>query len=173
MLPLLHARPPLNQALSMATTDRAPQLFADDLVQGFRFRGEAKTLTTDMFMQFAALTGDAHPIHYDEAHAAKTRFGRPLAHGLLLTSLTALGATSLSRSVEDSMVAMLEQRMEFLRPVFVGDVVVPEFEVVSMEPTASGRTARVEMAVWLTNQAGERVIEGRHAYLLRCRSPSA
>ena len=87
---------------------RAPQLFADDLVVGFHFRGAARTLTTDMFSQFAALTGDAHPIHYDEAHAANTRFGRPLAHGLLLTSLTALGATSLSRSVEDSMVAMLE-----------------------------------------------------------------
>jgi 3-hydroxybutyryl-CoA dehydratase len=152
--------------------ERAPQLFADDLVVGFRFRGEAKTLTTDMFTQFATMTGDAHPIHYDEAYAKGTRFGRPLAHGLLLTSLTALGATSLSRSVEESMVAMLEQRMQFLRPAFVGDVVVPEFEVVSMEPTTSGRTARVEMAVRLLNDAGEPVIEGRHAYLLRRRAPA-
>jgi 3-hydroxybutyryl-CoA dehydratase len=152
--------------------DRAPQLFADDLVTGFRFRGEAKTLTADMFAQFATMTGDAHPIHYDETYAKGTRFGRPLAHGLLLTSLTALGATSLSRSVEDSMVAMLEQRMQFLRPAFVGDVVVPEFEVVSMEPTGSGRTARVEMAVRLLNDAGEPVIEGRHAYLLRRRAPA-
>jgi acyl dehydratase len=153
--------------------DRAPQLFADDLVAGFRFRGEARTLTTDMFAQFATLTGDAHPIHYDAAYAAGTRFARPLAHGLLLTSLTALGATSLSRSVEDSMIAMLEQRMQFVRPAFVGDVVVPEFEVVAMEPTASARTARVEIAVRLTNQAGEHVIEGRHAYLLRRRPPAA
>jgi 3-hydroxybutyryl-CoA dehydratase len=152
--------------------DRAPQLFADDLVAGFRFRGEAKTLTTDMFAQFATMTGDAHPIHYDETYAKGTSFGRPLAHGLLLTSLTALGATSLSRSMEESMVAMLEQRMQFLRPAFVGDVVVPEFEVVSMEPTTSGRTARVEIAVRLLNDAGEPVIEGRHAYLLR-RRPSA
>jgi 3-hydroxybutyryl-CoA dehydratase len=168
-----HARSPRNHALSMATMDRPSQLFADDLVAGLRFHGEAKTLTTEMFLQFAALTGDAHPIHYSEAYAAKTRFGGPLAHGLLLTSLTALGATSFSRSVEDSMVAMLEQRMQFPRPAFIGDVVTPEFEVVSVAPTASGRTARVEMAVWLTNQDGERVIEGRHAYLLRCRSPDA
>jgi 3-hydroxybutyryl-CoA dehydratase len=67
---------------------------------------------------------------------------------------------------------MLEQRMQFLRPAFVGDVVVPEFEVVSMEPTGSGRTARVEMAVRLLNDAGEPVIEGRHAYLLRRRAPA-
>jgi 3-hydroxybutyryl-CoA dehydratase len=153
--------------------DRAPQLFADDFVAGFRFRGEAKALTTELFAQFAALTGDGHPIHYDAAYAARTRFGRPLAHGLLLTSLTALGATSLSRSVEDSMIALLEQRMQFLRPAFIGDVVVPEFEVVSMVPTASGRTGRVEMAVRLLNQAGEHVIAGRHAYLLRCRPPAA
>jgi 3-hydroxybutyryl-CoA dehydratase len=153
--------------------DRAPQLFADDFVAGFRFRGEAKALTAELFAQFATLTGDAHPIHYDAAYAAGTRFGRPLAHGLLLTSLTALGATSLSRSVEDAMIAMLEQRMQFLRPAFIGDVLVPEFEVVSMEPTASGRAGRVEMAVRLLNQAGEAVIEGRHAYLLRRRPPTA
>src|SRR5713226_307201 len=153
--------------------ERVPQLFADDFVVGFRFRGEAKALTTELFAQFATLTGDAHPIHYDEAYAAGTRFGRPLAHGLLLTSLTALGATSLSRSVEDSMIALLEQRMQFLHPAFIGDVVVPEFEVVSMVPTASGRAGRVEMAVRLLNQAGEHVIEGRHAYLLRRRPPAA
>jgi 3-hydroxybutyryl-CoA dehydratase len=169
----IHGRRARNRALGMATTDRAAQLFADDLAAGFRFRGEAKTLTTDMFRQFAVLTGDAHPIHYDEAYAANTRFGRALAHGLLLTSLTALGATSLSRSLEDSMVALLEQRMQFLHPAFIGDVVTPEFEVVSVEPTTSGRTARVEMAVSLTNQAGERVIEGHHVYLLRCRPPAA
>ena len=45
--------------------ERVPQLFADDLAAGFRFQGEAKTLTTDMFAQFAAMTGApeiGHPI---------------------------------------------------------------------------------------------------------------
>ena len=147
----------------------APQLFADDLAPGFRFAGEAKTLSAEMFAAFAALTGDKHPIHYDASYAAKTKFGRPIAHGLLLAALTALGATGLSEQLEDSMIAMLDEHMEFLRPVFVGDVVLPEFEVVAVESKGDGRSARVEIAVGLSNQAGERVIAGRHAYLLRCR----
>ena len=147
----------------------APQLFADDLAPGFRFAGEAKTLSTEMFATFAALTGDKHPIHYDASYAAKTKFARPIAHGLLLAALTALGATRLSEQLEDCMIAMLDERMEFLRPVFVGDVVLPDFEVVAVEPKGDGRSSRVEIAVSLSNQAGERVIAGRHAYLLRCR----
>ena len=56
----------------------------------------SKTLTDAHFMFFAGMTGDAHPIHYDDEYAKKTRFGRRLAHGLLLTSLTAVGASTLA-----------------------------------------------------------------------------
>jgi len=99
---------------------RTKQLFADDLAVGFVFRGEAAALTSEHFSQFAALTGDKHPIHYDAAFAAKTKFGRPVAHGLLLTAMTALGATSFSEALEDAMVALVEQQMRFLHPAFRG-----------------------------------------------------
>jgi acyl dehydratase len=147
--------------------DRAVQLFVDDLVAGYRFQGETKTLTAEHFAQFAAMTGDKHPIHYDPAYAAGTRFGRPLAHGLLLTSLTALGATKFSESMEDSMVALVEQRMRFLRPAFAGDILTPDFEVISNSTTQSGRTARVEISVKLLNQSGESLLEGIHVYIIR------
>jgi acyl dehydratase len=147
----------------------APQLFADDLAVGFRFSGVEKLLTVEHFTQFAAMTGDAHPIHYDAAYAAGTRFGRPLAHGLLLTALTALGATPLSERLEDAMIALVAQRMTFLQPAFVGDTVVPEFEVLSNSPGASGRTSRVEIAVKLRKRDGEALLEGSHTYLLRRR----
>ena len=117
---------------------RAKQLFADDLAVGFFFRGEATALSLDHFSQFAALTGDKHPIHYDPAFAATTKFGRPVAHGLLLTAITALGATAFSASLEDSMVALVEQHMRFLHPAFVGDLLTPEFSVASNKPSAGG-----------------------------------
>ena len=147
------------------------QLFGDDLAVGFAFSGEATTLSSEHFSGFSTLTGDKHPIHYDAAFAAKTRFGRPVAHGLLLTALTALGATSLSAAIEEAMVALLEQQMHFLRPAFVGDVITPRFEVISNK-SASGHRAVIELAVTLLNQDGERIIEGRHVYLLR-RKPGA
>jgi 3-hydroxybutyryl-CoA dehydratase len=145
---------------------RVRQLSADDLMEGLAFSGEPVTLSREHFSGFAALTGDKHPIHYDAAYAAKTRFKRPVAHGLLLTSLTALGATSFSMSLEDAMVALVEQQMRFLHPAFVGDVVTPRFEVISNKPLADGRRAIVEIAVELSNHDGARILEGRHVYLL-------
>ena len=59
-----------------------------DLNEGERFEGPSKTLTDAHFLFFSALTGDVHPIHYDAEYAKSTRFGKPLAHGLLLSSLT-------------------------------------------------------------------------------------
>lgn len=152
---------------------RPAQLYSDDLPVGFRFRGNEKALTEERFLQFATMTGDAHPIHYDPAYAANTQFGRPIAHGLLLTSLTALGATAMSASFEDSMIAMIEQRMEFRNPAFAGDVVVAEYEIASNDVTESGRSARVMIGITLRNQAGVCLLEGCHVYLIRRRPGGA
>ena len=146
---------------------QVPQLSADDLTVGLTFSGELVTLSPEHFSGFADLTGDKHPIHYDAAFAATTQFKRPVAHGLLLTSLTALGATTFSTSLEIAMVALVEQQMRFLHPAFVGDVVTPHFEVISNKQLADGRRAIVELAVRLSNQDGAQILEGRHVYLLR------
>jgi len=39
------------------------------------------------FNDFARLSGDDNPIHVDPEFSAQTRFGRPVAHGLLLCSV--------------------------------------------------------------------------------------
>jgi 3-hydroxybutyryl-CoA dehydratase len=145
------------------------QLFADDLSVGQTFAGESRAVGDEQFTLFARLTGDAHPIHYDDAFAAKTRFGKRLAHGLLLMSMTALGATALSRQLEDAMIAFAEQRCRFLRPVFVGDVVTSHFEVVSIVRKPGRDLALVRFNVRLLNGPGGAVLEGEHVYLLRCR----
>jgi acyl dehydratase len=46
-----------------------------------------RTLTQDDFDRFAKLSGDRNPIHVDPGFSAKTRFGRTVAHGLLLNSI--------------------------------------------------------------------------------------
>ena len=86
----------------------ARQLYIEDFAPGQGFPGASSTCTVKDFLDFARITGDAHPIHYDADYAAKTRFGRPLAHGLLVAGYSALGATTLSALLEESMVAMLE-----------------------------------------------------------------
>ncbi|WP_085939923.1 MaoC/PaaZ C-terminal domain-containing protein [Azospirillum sp. B4] len=46
-----------------------------------------RTLSQDDFRAFARLSGDDNPIHLDPAHAARTRFGRTVAHGALLCAI--------------------------------------------------------------------------------------
>src|SRR5215468_4392624 len=143
-----------------------PQIFAGDLAVGQTFAGRSRTIDEEQFGLFARLTGDDHPIHYDDAFAAKTRFQRRVAHGLLLMSFTALGATEMSRRLRDAMIALVEQRCRFLKPVFVGDVVTSRFEVVAINHKPGRGTALVHFNTRLMNDMGEVVLDGEHTYLL-------
>lgn len=143
------------------------QLYFEDLKVSDRFSSPSRTLTDAHFLFFAGLTGDNHPIHYDEEYARKTRFGARVAHGLLVMAMTAVGASPLSHRLEASMVAFVEQRCRFLKPVFIGDAVYPVFEVVALEP--KGEQGLLRLGVKIRNQRSEVVLEGHHLYLLRCR----
>ena len=146
------------------------QRYFEDFAVGDRFKSPSRTLTDAHFLFFAGVTGDNHPLHYDVEYAKKTRFGRPLAHGLLLASLTAVGTSTLGPIIEDSIVAFVEQTTRFRAPAFVGDTVYPEHEVVSLERRRSAGLLTLRVAV--KNQRGETVLEGEHKYLIAYR-PSA
>ena len=146
------------------------QLFFEDLEVGMRVVGRERQLTQGDFQAFAALTGDAHPIHYDEVYAAQSTFGRCVAHGLLLTGLSALGASPLSARLHDSMVAFIGQEMRFLQPVFIGDRVTPEHEVHSLQASREKHHGRVRFTVRLRESLKGIVAEGHHDYRLRMRS---
>jgi acyl dehydratase len=143
------------------------QRWFEDFTLGDHFESPGKTLTDAHFMFFAGMTGDAHPLHYDDEYAGKTRFGRRLAHGLLLASMTAVGASTLAPQIEASIVAFVEQTTRFTRPVFIGDTVRPRHEVVGLDRK---RTAGLlTLRVTLTNQRGDVVLEGEHRYLIAYR----
>ncbi len=141
--------------------------YFEDFTIGDRFKSPGRTLTDAHFLFFAGLTGDDHPLHYDDEYAKKTRFGKRLAHGLLLTSLTAVGASTLSPLIEDSIVAFVEQTTRFRAPAFIGDTLYPEHEVVGLERKRSAGLLTLRVA--LKNQRGETVLEGEHKYLIAYR----
>jgi len=141
--------------------------YFEDFEIGERFRTPGRTITDAHFLFFAGLTGDNHPIHYDDEYAKTTRFGRRLAHGLLLTAMTAAGASSLSARMEDSVVAFVEQSSRFHIPVTIGDTINPVLEVVELVPKTN--VGLVRLATRISNQRGEIVLDGTHAYLIRNR----
>ena len=127
-------------------------------------------MTDERFHAFADITGDSHPIHYDDEYVKSTRFGKRVAHGLLVTAMTAVGASTLSPLLEGSMVAFVEQSSRFLKPVLIGDTISPEIEVSELIPKTDVGVLRLTTRV--KNQRGEIVLEGMHAYLIKKMSRS-
>jgi acyl dehydratase len=146
------------------------QRWFEDFSVGDRFESPSKTLTDAHFMFFAGMTGDAHPLHYDDEYAKKTRFGRRLAHGLLLTSMTAVGASTLAPIIEASIVAFVEQTTRFKGPAFIGDTLKPRHEVVALDRKRSA--GLLTLRVTLINQHDDVVLEGEHRYLIAYRPAS-
>ncbi len=147
-------------------TVRAPQRYGLDLIPGLSTQGRPVTIGQRENLAFAELTGDSHPIHYDEAFAARTRHGRCLVHGLLLASIGAFGATALSHEIEDAMVAFVGSEFQFLLPVFIGDTVISHFEVAAVEHKPARNQSLVSFDMWLANAAGQTVMQGTHRYLV-------
>ena len=133
---------------------------ATQIQEGYRFSGPVKTLTDAHFVLFSGITGDVGRVHYDAEYAKRTQFGKPLAHGLLLVSLTALGASDWKNKPEGFI--FVEQGSKFLRPVVVGDTVRPEFVIEKVWSEGHRNFCRIKTAV--INQRDEAVIEGFQLY---------
>lgn len=127
---------------------------------GDKFEAPSKTLTDAHFLMFSGVTGDTHPIHYDAEYAKSTRFGKPLAHGLLLVSMTALGASTARDHLHGFV--FVEQGCNFLKPAVVGDTIKPS--MVLEKIWNEGHRVYYRFATTLTNQRGENLLEGFHVY---------
>lgn len=115
--------------MSGVTDDLAPLAVGQSAERLFEVTDEA-------VRAFAAVSGDANPVHLDEAYAAGTGFKGRVAHGMLLAShisavlagqLPGLGAVYLS------------QTLNFEGAVRIGDQVKVRVEVLALED--NGRKA--------------------------------
>lgn len=86
-----------------------------------------RTFTADEVEAFAAISGDRNPLHFDADFAAATRLGRLVVQGGLTTSLfNALVAMRLPGPGS----VFLHQEWDYPAPVYVGDTVTAEAEVI-------------------------------------------
>jgi len=75
-----------------------------------------RVLTQAEFDAFARLSGDDNAIHVDPAFCAKTRFGRTVSHGMLLSTVL--------RGLVEQLVPggrQVEQKLMFPSPTFAGE----------------------------------------------------
>ena len=80
---------------------------------------------------YAHLTGDRNPLHFSDEFAAGTRFGRRIIHGGLTTGLfNAIVAEQLPGPGS----VFLHQEWDYPAPVYVGDEVIAEVQVIEARP---------------------------------------
>jgi acyl dehydratase len=123
------------------------------------------TLTEEHVRTFAALTGDYNPLHFDADFAARTRFGALVVQGGLTTGLLhALVAMDLPGPGS----VFLSQQWKFTAPVYIGDTITANAEVMSVHETKPVTQLRIAV----TRQTGETVLEGEAwCYTMRPTSP--
>jgi len=86
----------------------------------------SRTFTHEDVEGFALITGDRNPLHFDSQFAASTRFGRLVVQGGLTAGLfNAVVAMDLPGPGS----VFLHQEWDYPAPVFVGDTVTAEVEV--------------------------------------------
>ena len=112
----------------------------------------AHVVTEADITAFAEVSGDANPLHMDEAFAAATQFKGRIAHGML--SATYLSAV-LGETLPGHGAVYLSQNLRFRRPVRIGDEVTARVTVTAVD---LGK-ARVSLDTACL-VAGKAVIEG-------------
>jgi acyl dehydratase len=111
------------------------------------------TLTADHVRAFAEISGDYNPLHFDEAFATKTKFGRLVVQGGLTTGLL---HALVAMDMPGPGTVFLSQNWKFTAPVYIGDTIIAEAEVLSVHPSKPV----VELRVAVNRDDGTTVLEG-------------
>lgn len=111
------------------------------------------TLTQEHVETFARMTGDYNPLHFDETFASKTKFGRLVVQGGLTTGLL---HALVAMDMPGPGTVFLSQEWKFTAPVFIGDTITAEAEVLGVHASKPVSQLRIKVI----RQDGEVVLDG-------------
>lgn len=116
-----------------------------------------RTITQADNIWFTLLTVNTNPIHFDEAYAARTEFKRPLVDSTFtLALITGLSVSDVSLNA----INLGWDEVRLPAPVFEGDTLYAQSEVIEARPSASRPTMGiVKLRTTGINQEGVKVIE--------------
>lgn len=111
-----------------------PRYF-EDYQEGEEFLSPGRTITEADVVNFAALSGDWNELHFNEEFARRGYFGRRIAHGALIFSIsTGLAVQTDPATLPDLIAFYGIDRLRFVRPVFLGDTIRVKQTVHSLVP---------------------------------------
>lgn len=111
------------------------------------------TLTAKHVKTYAELSGDYNPLHFKEDFAARTKFGKLVVQGGLTTGLL---HALVAMDMPGPGTVFLSQNWKFTAPVFIGDTITAEAEVLSIHESKPV----TQLAISIKRQDGAIVLEG-------------
>ena len=142
--------------------------YFEELEVGQLFQHQpGRTVTESDNTFFTCLTMNPQPLHLDHEFAAKSEFGRPLVNSLLTLGIAvglSVGDTTLGTTVGN----LGFEKVEFPKPVFHGDTLYAETEVVDKRESRSRpEWGLITFEHRAKNQRGEIVMRCRRVAMMR------
>lgn len=112
----------------------------------------SKTVSESDVYLYAGVSGDYNPAHVNEAYAKETSFHTRIAHGMLSAGFI---SAVLGTKLPGPGTIYLEQSLVFKKPVFIGDTITAEVEIIEI---IKEKICRLQTNC--KNQKNEVVLEG-------------
>ena len=144
-----------------------PGKYFDELAVGHVFRHEpGRTVTETDNLLFSALSMNPQPLHLDAEFARATEFGQRLVNSLFTLAL-GVGLSVSDTTLGTTVGNLGFEKVEFPKPVFIGDTLRAETEVLALRPSRSRPGQGVATFEHRAhNQRGELVLRCQRAALM-------
>jgi acyl dehydratase len=144
-------------------------MFFEEFAVGQKIRTAGRTVTETDIVSFAGLSGDFNQIHVDAVYAKAAPFGQRVAHGLCVLSM-ASGLAVQTGIMEGTVLAFREiNEWKFSLPVFIGDTIQVEIEVLELRPIPRLSGGAVTISLDVHNQDSKSVQKGKWAVIMMSR----
>jgi len=144
-------------------------MYFEEFAAGQTVITPGRTVTEADVVAFAGLSGDFNQLHTDAEFAKTTPFGQRVAHGLCVLSIVS-GLAVQTGVMEGTVLAFREvSEWKFSQPVFIGDTIHAELQVVETKPLPRLGGGLIAIALNVKNQKGETVHRGKWQVLMASR----
>ncbi len=133
----------------MTTLPLPKGMWFEEFEVGQQIITPGRTISEGDIVSFAGLSGDYNQIHTNGEFAAKTPFGKRVAHGLLGISI-ASGLAMRTGVLEGTVIAFREiNNWKFTNPVFIGDTIHAVLNIIETKaiPRLGGGSMVIEISV--------------------------
>ncbi len=115
-----------------------------------------RTITEADIVGFAGLSGDFHELHMSEEYAKRGPFGRRIAHGALIFSIST--GLMIQMGASENILAFYGlDKLRFVKPVFIGDTIRVKKRVLELIAKGDQRGV-VAFETTVLNQHDEAVV---------------